>query len=169
MRVLIIAVAVAASFLMSGCAAVIQGGAALMAKNEADHPASKSFVVSNGRNETFNAAMRALTAKGRKITSSDRESGIVQGEFDGNAVTIKIAGKGSRESIVEITVAYAQAFAYGDPKLEEKLDELKAEIERSGASRNDAASSASDPKTSVTPAVGGAVAQKKGHTKVTTE
>lgn len=169
MRKLIIAVAVAASFLMSGCAAVIQGGAALMAKNAADHPANKSFVVSKGKNETFNAAMRALTAKDRKITSSDREAGIVQGEFDGNAVTIRIAEKERRESIVDITVAYAQAFVYGDPKLEEKLDVLKAEIERAGASGKDAVSSAPGQKTAVAPAVGEVVVQKKGHAKVTAE
>jgi len=174
-RKIIIAVAVASSFLFSGCAAVVQGGAALMAKNASDHPASKNFVVGMGKNDVFNAAMRALTAKDRKITSSDREAGIVQGEFDGNAVTIKIAGKGSREAVVDITVSYAQAFVYGDPKLEEKLDVLKAEIERAGAESKDASSSASGQKILDTPAAGSASVNaaksvhKKVHAKVAAE
>lgn len=146
-----------------------------MAKNASDHPASKNFVVGMGKNDVFNAAMRALTAKDRKITSSDREAGIVQGEFDGNAVTIKIAGKGSREAVVDITVSYAQAFVYGDPKLEEKLDVLKAEIERAGAESKDASSSASGQKILDTPAAGSASVNaaksvhKKVHAKVAAE
>lgn len=168
MRKIIIAVTVASSFLFSGCAAVVQGGAALMAKNASDHPASKNFVIGIGKNDAFNAAMRSLTVKDRKITSSDREAGIVQGEFDGNAVTIKIAGKGSREAVVDITVSYAQAFVYGDPKLEEKLEVLKAEIERAAAEGKDASSSASGQKALDAPAAGGASvsAAKAVHKKV---
>lgn len=168
MRKIIIAVTVASSFLFSGCAAVVQGGAALMAKNAADHPASKNFVVGMGRNDAFNAAMRALAAKDRKITSSDREAGIVQGEFDGNAVTIKIAGKGSGEAVVDITVSSAQAFVYGDPKLEEKLDVLKADIERTGTRGKDAASGTSGQKAVDALAAGGASvnAAKAGHKKM---
>lgn len=128
MKKFIIAIGIAFSFLFSGCAAVIQGGAALKAKDAADHPATKKFVVAMAKNGTFNASMRALTAKDRKVTSSDREAGIVQGEINGNTVTIKIAGKGSKESAVDITVAYTQIYSYGDPKLEADLNTLVAEI-----------------------------------------
>jgi len=125
---LIVAVVVASSFLFSGCAAVIQGGAAMAAGSAKDHPANQSFVVGMGKNDAFNTSMRALTANGRKVTSSDREAGIVQGEFDDYAVTIKIAGK-SGGAMVDITVAYNQPFIYGASQVEKVLTVLKGEIE----------------------------------------
>lgn len=45
MRKFFIAVAVASSVLISGCAAVVQGGAALAAGNAKEHPASQNFAV----------------------------------------------------------------------------------------------------------------------------
>lgn len=128
-KLFVVVCCVACSFLLSGCAAVVQGGAALAAGSAKDHPANKNFVVDMGKNDAFNASMRALTAKGRKITSSDREAGIVQGEFDDYAVTIKIAGKGSGSAVVDITVAYNQPFIYGSSKVEEVLAVVKGDIE----------------------------------------
>lgn len=157
MKKLFIAVGIAVSFLFSGCAAVVQGGAALMAKNASDHPASKKFVVSVGKNEAFNASMRSLTAKDRKVTSSDREAGVVQGEINGNAVTIKIVGHGSKESSVDITVAYAQIYLYGVPRLEDDLNTLVTEINGAGGKVKEAVSNAPDVvvvgDSSVVPAV----------------
>lgn len=134
MRKLIIAVAVASSFLLSGCAAVIQGGAALAAGNAKDHPANQSFVVGMGKNDAFNTSLRALTANGRKVTSSDREAGIVQGTFDDYAVTIKIAGK-SGGAVVDLTVAYNQSFIYGASQVEKVSTVLKGEIEGAASKR----------------------------------
>lgn len=127
-KLIIVVFGVVASFLFSGCAAVIQGGASLMAKNASDHPANKTFVVSMPKNDAFNASLRALTNKDRQITSSDREAGIVQGEINKNAVTIKITAQNKKESSIYITVAYAQSFLYGSPKLEEDLNTLVTEI-----------------------------------------
>lgn len=128
MRKFFIAVAVASSFLLSGCAAVIQGGAALAAGSAKDHPASQSFVVGMSKNEAFNTSLRVLTANGRKVTSSDREAGIVQGTYDDYAVTIKISGKHSGAA-VELVVAYNQSFIYGASQAERLATELKGEIE----------------------------------------
>lgn len=115
--------------MLTGCAAVVQGGASIAAGNAKSHPAAQVFVVGMGKGDTFNASMRALTAKGRKITSSDRESGIVQGEFDDDAVMIKVAESSLGQSTVNITVAYNQTYLYGSAKLEEALNVLKLEIQ----------------------------------------
>jgi hypothetical protein len=119
---------VACSFLFSGCAAVVQGGAALAAGSAKDHPANQSFAVGAGKSEAFNVAMRALTASGRKVTASDREAGIVQGEVGDYAVTIKIGGKAGG-AVVDITVAYNQSFIFGSSQMEKIAGDLKGEIE----------------------------------------
>lgn len=129
MSKLLAVVCVACSFLFSGCAAVIQGGAAMAAGGAKSHPANQSFEVSTGKNDVFNISMRALTASGRKVTSSDREAGIVQGELGDYAVMIKIAGKSSKVAVVDITVAYNQSFIYGTSKVEEVMTTVKGEIE----------------------------------------
>gem|GEM_PF-5801553 len=128
MKKLIIAACVASSVLLSGCAAVIQGPAALKARNASEHPANKSFVVSTSKNNAFNASMKSLTAKDRKITSSDREAGVIQGSIDGDDVTINIANKGAKESTIAITVTYSKPFSYGPTHLEEELNTLVTEI-----------------------------------------
>ncbi len=133
MRKFLIAIMVASSVLISGCAAVVQGGAALAAGNAKEHPASQSFAVDMSKNEAFNTSLRALTANGRKVTSSDREAGIVQGTYDDYAVTIKIA-KNSDGAAVDLTVAYNQSFIYGASQAEKVLTTLKTEIE-AGASK----------------------------------
>lgn len=134
----LLAVCVACSFLFSGCAAVVQGGAALAAGSAKDHPATQNFTVAAGKNEAFNTAMRALTANGRKVTTSDREAGIVQGEVGDYAVTIKIAGKNAG-AVVNITVAYNQAFIYGSSQVEKIAGDLKGEIEAAAGKRDEVA------------------------------
>ncbi len=124
----LLALCVACSFLFTGCAAVVQGGAALAAGSAKDHPANQSFVVGAGKSEAFNVAMRALTTSGRKVTASDREAGIVQGEVGDYAVTIKIGGKAGG-AVVDVTVAYNQAFIYGSSQVEKIAGDLKSEIE----------------------------------------
>lgn len=123
-----LAVCILCSFLFSGCAAVVQGGAALAAGSAKDHPAKEIFIVGSGKNDVFNIAMRSLTANGRKVTTSDREAGIVQGEVGDYAVTIKIGGKSSG-SAVDISVAYNQSFIYGSSQVEKIASDLKNEIE----------------------------------------
>lgn len=80
------------------------------------------------KNDAFNTSLRALTANERKVTSSDREAGIVQGTYGDYAVTIKIAGKGGG-AVVDLTVAYNQSFIYGASQAERLATELRSEIE----------------------------------------
>ncbi len=130
MNKLLIALGVASSFLFSGCAAVVQGGAHLMAEKAADHPASKHFVVAMNKNDAFNASLRSLTAKDRKVTASDRDTGVLQGEINENTVAIKIAAAGRNEAAIDVKVSFTKGFAYGEPKLQQDLDTLVAEIEK---------------------------------------
>jgi len=127
-KVFLMMVALVAVIFLSGCAAVVQGGAALAAGSAKSKPANESFEVKGGASEAFNVSMRALSASGRKVTLSDRESGIIQGEVDDYAVVIKIASKGSGGAVVDLTVAYNQSFIYGAAQMDVLLAKLKGEI-----------------------------------------
>lgn len=162
MKKFIVVVVIASFVLLSGCATIVEGSAAMMGKSASDHPATKSFVVGMAKNDAFNASMRALTAKGRKVTSSDREAGVVQGDINENAVTIKIAGKGSKESTIDITVAFVKTLSYGSPKLEDDLNTLVAEINQ--AVKNAPAIAALNDVSEVPEAV--VATPKKKHKKI---
>lgn len=167
MKKFIIAIGITSSVLLSGCAAVVQGGASMAAGNAKSHPATQSFVVGMGKGDTFNASLRVLTAKGRKITSSDRESGVVQGEFDDNAVMIKIAEKRVGESTIDMTVAYNQTYLYGSAKLEETFNVLKSELlDAASKKKNTVADSTTVNPTSTAP-VTTATKSKKKSKKIT--
>ena len=127
MKKLCVVLGMSVCFLFTGCAAVVQLPAALAADSAKSHPAIQSFSNSAGKNETFNVVMRTFGASGRKLTSSDREAGIVQGEIDDYAVAVKITGKQANSS-VEITVTYNKPFIYGVSKAEKISADLKNDI-----------------------------------------
>lgn len=128
MKKLFIVSLIVTSGLFSGCAAVVQVPAMVSAKNASAHPATKNFVVGMSKNDTFNVVMRLLTGNARKISSNDRESGIIQGQINDNQVMVKVAGNGGNESTVDITVSYNKPLLYGDAKLEDDLNTLVTEI-----------------------------------------
>jgi hypothetical protein len=119
----------ASSFLFSGCSIALRGVAMKGASEAKEHPASQIFTVHAGKNDTFNAAMHVMTAKDRKITLSDRESGTIQGAYNDNAVSINITGLSASSSSVDVTVAYNAVYSLGDPKMQANLDAIKSEIE----------------------------------------
>lgn len=128
-KAFLVVMALFAVIFLSGCAAVVQGGAALAAGSAKSKPANESFEVRGSASEAFNVSMRALSASGRKVTLSDRESGIIQGEVEDYAVVIKIASKGGGGAVVDLTVAYNQSFIYGAAQMDVLLAKLKGEIE----------------------------------------
>lgn len=113
---------------LGGCAAVVDGAAYLNGKQAADHPAIKTAVVNMPKNSVFNSALRALTAKDRKVTSSDREAGIIQGQINGNDVMIRIEAKGNNQAALDMTVTYSQTLAFGKIDVDGDLNTLWAEI-----------------------------------------
>lgn len=127
-RLFLVVIAIIAGVCLSGCAAVIQGGAAMGAGDAKSKPANESFEVKGSASEVFNVSMRALSASGRRVTLSDRESGIIQGEVGDYAVAIKIAEKGSGGAVVDLTVTYNQSFIYGTAEMSSVLAKLKGEI-----------------------------------------
>lgn len=127
-KAFLVVMALFAVISFSGCAAMVQGGAAMAAGGAKSKPANESFEVRGSVGEAFNVSMRALSASGRKVTLSDRESGIIQGEVGDYAVVIKIAEKSGGGAAVDLTVTYNQSFIYGTAEMDTVLAKLKGEI-----------------------------------------
>jgi len=103
----------ATSLSLTGCLAAAVGGgfSAVNAKDAEARPASKKAVVSMSKTSAFNAALRALTVSGRSISSTNFDSGLVQGKIGDNIVTIILAAKSDSQTEMEITVSFVGNFS----------------------------------------------------------
>jgi len=88
-RTLISAFALAAAFLLAGCQAALQVGTAIADSKQA--PSVANYTVKAPVSKVFTSAVQSMTLMG-KVTSSDRESGIVQGAKGNWLITATITG-----------------------------------------------------------------------------
>ncbi len=106
---LLIAVATSV-FLLSGCMAVplLVDGASFgtMGNAAATKDSTVAYTTSASRAEVFNAALSGLSSVGG-IKSSDREAGIIQGDYENYKVAINLSDLPSKGTQVSIGMKYA--------------------------------------------------------------
>lgn len=122
------AFALATAFLLGGCQAVLQTGTAMADSKQA--PSVASYAVNAPVNKVFTATVQSMTLMG-KISSSDRESGVVQGVKGNWVITATVTGQ-KKTSNVAINCRYVPSNQMDFNSREGLTAELVAKLEQTG-------------------------------------
>lgn len=135
MKKLLAAMIVAGSVIvLPGCAAIVSGGAMLNGASLRDKPVERSELIDRSQADVYNAAVRAFAKPGRKLLSSDRAAGMVQGEVNKvETVSIKIDAAGTNRTMLVASLAFTGDAYFGTPDMRGDLDAVVADIINGGA------------------------------------
>lgn len=125
-RTLISVFALASVFLLAGCQAALQVGTAAADSKQA--PSVASYSVKAPVSKVFTAAVQSMTLMG-KVTSSDRESGIVQGMKGNWLITATITGPNEAANVA-ISCRYVPSKQMDFNSREGLTAELVAKLEQ---------------------------------------
>lgn len=162
MKRLFIAILAISPLFLTGCAAVVDGVGYMKANEASKHPANRHLDLAINKNAAFTIAYQSMTAPQRKVTVSDRESGILQGQINDENVSIKVLPAAGDHSTIDLAVSYSQAMTFSTPDMEGEANALAQEIKTAAEKIQPTSTTASADKTTA-PAESADPKRKKKH------